>query len=165
MRAKLKVLVLGWVLAEVIALILAVRLAGWPLTLVAGFLTSALGLYVVRQGGRESLAALSRFMHAPGAAAEAPSAGIVRILSGLLLVIPGFVSDLAGLLLLAPAVSRALTRRFVTPVRSAPSGVLDLDPKDWAATREGSSGPSCEPAPGMLPGEPKTAHIRRLDDE
>jgi UPF0716 protein FxsA len=166
-RGKIKAVVLAWLTAEVVALAVAVRLWGWPTTLALGFLTSALGVYLLRRAGRESLGFLQKAMQSPsGLAVEVPSGGVLRILSGLLLVIPGFVSDIAGLALLAPFVRERLTAHFMGPQpRRSQNGVVDLDPDEWRAGQAQDRGPSCEPLPGMLPGEPKSPHSRRQFDE
>jgi UPF0716 family protein affecting phage T7 exclusion len=166
-RRRIKAIVFAWLAAEVVAFATAVHFLGWPTTLALGFLTSVFGIYILRVAGRESLGVLKRAMEAPsGFGVEAPSGGVLRILSGFLLVIPGFVSDLAGLLLLAPFIRERLTTGIVGPrPRRSPNGVVDLDPNEWRAGQGQDPGPSCEPLPGMLPGEPKAAHSRRQVDE
>ena len=50
-----------------------------------------------------------------------------RVMAGLLLIIPGFLTDAIGIALLIPAVREAIYRRL-TPVRTAPPpGVIDVD--------------------------------------
>jgi UPF0716 protein FxsA len=169
LRRKLKGVVLAWLTAEVVAFATAVHLWGWPTTLLIGFLTSAFGIYLLRRVGREGLGVLKKAMESPtGFGVEIPSGGVLRILSGLLLVIPGFVSDLAGILLLAPFVRERVTHHFMPPPQRRSQsgvGVVDLDPNEWRTGQAQDTGPSCEPPPGMLPGEPKAAHSRRQVDE
>jgi UPF0716 family protein affecting phage T7 exclusion len=85
--------------------------------------------------------------------------------SGLLLVLPGFVSDLLGLILLVPWVRALITGKVATSAGVASDGVVDLDPDQWHVAREQERGASCEPVSGVLPGGPKTAASRRQDDE
>jgi UPF0716 protein FxsA len=166
-RGKIKAVVLAWLAAEVVVFATAIHFWGWPTTLALGFLTSALGIYILRQAGRESLGVLKKAMDAPsGLDFEVPSGGVLRILSGFLLVVPGFVSDLAGVLLLAPYIRQRLATLIMGPRPRRPqNGVVDLDPNEWRAGRAQDRGPSCEPLPGMLPGEPKAEHSRRQFDE
>jgi UPF0716 family protein affecting phage T7 exclusion len=75
-----------------------------------------------------------------------------------LLILPGFVSDIAGLLLLSRFIRDPLSRTLSGRPRSAaaaPDGIVNLDPAEWRAAAEPDRGPPCEPVPGMLPGEPK----------
>lgn len=165
MRNKIKAALLAWAVAELIALIAAVRLLGWAPTILIGAATSAVGFYVLRQAGRDGMAALREAMsESAGGRIEVPSSGMLRIASGLLLVIPGFVSDALGLLLLVPGLGDVIARRLAPPPHPAADGVVDLDPAEWRARPE-SAEPSCEAAPGMLPGEPHRAQSRRRDDE
>lgn len=84
--------------------------AGWTLLLL--ILAGAAGIAVLR---RERLAILSQFRRAaslpevlvPGLPDQA-----LRVLAGLLLIIPGFVSDAAALVLLVPWFRNRLIRRF-----------------------------------------------------
>lgn len=167
LRRKIKVIVFAWLAAELVAIATAVHLWGWPATLLVGFFTSALGIYILRNAGREGVGILKKAMESPsGFGVEVPSGGVLRILSGFLLVLPGFVSDLAGLLLLAPFLRERLAHLFLgSRPRPAQNGVVDLDPDEWRAGQGQDRGPSCEPLPGMLPGEPKAAHSRRQVDE
>jgi UPF0716 protein FxsA len=63
-------------------------------------------------------------------------------LGGFLLVIPGFVTDVLGALLLFPPTQhllRAALRRAVagTAAPTAPPGVVDLAPDQWERVPEG----------------------------
>jgi UPF0716 protein FxsA len=97
--------------------------------------TTVVGLLVLRWAGG---ARWSRFRVAVGTrnitAIEADGVGVLTVLGGFLLVLPGFISDLIGLLLLiaplrralATAVGRAIRRRQ----RHADS-IVDLEPDEW----------------------------------
>lgn len=165
-RTKIKVAILAWLAMEAVALILAIQALGWPATLLIGLLTSALGFYIIREAGREGLSALRQAMNsASGQVVEVPTGGVLRILSGLLLVMPGFVSDFLGLVLLIPPVRALTLRRFAPASRPARDGVVDLDPDEWRTGGARENETSCEPLSGVLPGEPKIVQSRRRDDE
>ncbi|MDB5641807.1 MAG: hypothetical protein JWN07_1124 [Hyphomicrobiales bacterium] len=166
-RTKIKVAILAWLVAEVAALAIAVQFLGWLPTLALGFATSTLGLMILRKAGRDSLATLKRAMDGRTAGAQtAPAGGLVHIVSGIFLLLPGLVSDVVGLLLLTPFVSRRLTGVFGVAGRPAQrDGVLDLDPDEWRSAQDRDGRPPCEPHAGMLPGDPKAAQRRSLDDE
>ena len=86
---------------------------GWSWTVLALLALSGLGVVVIRGSGRAA-AGLARSTQSmpvsavPAAGGRAADAGF-RLLAGVLLVIPGFVTGLCGLLLLFPP-ARALAR-------------------------------------------------------
>jgi UPF0716 protein FxsA len=110
-RAAVALLVLVALAAvEITGLVLVTRAIGlaWALALVlAGAL---LGTWLLR---REGARAWRRF-RAAAQAGRPPggevSRGVVGLVAGLLLVVPGFLTDLAGLLLLAPPVRAGAVR-------------------------------------------------------
>lgn len=98
-----------WPMAEIGLAIGLARSYGWGLVIAAQVLLSLLGILVLRSAGRHSRRTLSRIT-AGGAlpkAGETADTGL-RFLSGLLLFVPGFISDAVGLLLTIPPV-RAVT--------------------------------------------------------
>lgn len=107
-RARLvSVAFLALPLLELVLLIAVGRAIGVLATLAllaAGALAGGTILY--RAGAR----AARRFSGGDGLAAPAAAAALL-VPAGLLLLLPGFLSDLAGLVLLVPAVRRALATR------------------------------------------------------
>jgi UPF0716 protein FxsA len=100
------------VLEIAVAIQVGARIGVMPtiLLLVAGSLA---GLAVLRRVGT---AAVRRLTTAAGSQLETgprrpPAQSAVAVLAGLLLAFPGFLTDLAGLLLLIPAVQRGVVRR------------------------------------------------------
>ncbi len=126
--------------AEIGALILAVVAIGWPATVVLFVATSALGVFLLRKSGRGDLDRLRRGIGAEGLAGlhlETP--GLAHVLGAILLVFPGFVTDLIGAALFVPMCRRAIATAFEKAARkrrqrahlkSAPA-VIDLDPGEW----------------------------------
>lgn len=81
---------------------------GWTLLLlVAGFV---LGLVLIGRGGREAMGAVNQAARSRQVTDDTVTGGFLTVVAGVLLMIPGFVSDLAALALLLPPV-RALVRR------------------------------------------------------
>jgi UPF0716 protein FxsA len=84
--------------------------AGYTLLLLAAGCLA--GVLVLR---REGAASVRRLTARPGtadaAARRPPAHAVVAVLAGLLLLFPGFMTDLVGLVLLIPAVQRAVSRR------------------------------------------------------
>jgi len=102
--------------AEVVVYVLVVSWVGLGWTLLATVATSALGGLLLARQGRAALGELrlrAQEHRAPGRALG--DAGLVA-LGGLLMVLPGFVGDLLGLLCLLPftrALPRALAARLL----------------------------------------------------
>lgn len=110
---------------------------GWALLLLLG--TSILGVALLRIEGLRAwqelrtAAADGQFPQAEPESVEASSARMAdtgaRILSGVLLTFPGFVTDLIGLVLLIPPIRRGVGRRLAAsafrtfPARRGPGGV------------------------------------------
>jgi UPF0716 protein FxsA len=108
----------GAAIAEIAVLVLAVRWLGLPATVLAVLVTSVVGVLLLR---REGVRAWRRFREA-AERGEPPGVrvadGLVGLAGALLLVVPGFVTDLFGVLLLLPP-GRPLARRAVRRVAEA----------------------------------------------
>jgi len=97
-------------IAEVYAIVLVAHAIGLLLTLVLLLASSLLGVRLVRrEGSRAFLAVRAAVSQGRPPAAEVVDGGLVLV-GGVLLVIPGFVTDVIGLFLLLP------TRRLVRPL-------------------------------------------------
>jgi UPF0716 protein FxsA len=65
-------------------------------------------------------------------ALQADSAGTLTLLAGILLLIPGFITDVLGLLLLLAPLRRALGVLLgLKPAPARADGVVDLAPEQW----------------------------------
>jgi UPF0716 protein FxsA len=97
------------VLAELVVFVLVAQWIGVGWTILATLATSVLGWMLLARQGTRALAELrerARTRRSPGA--ELGNAGLVAA-GGLLMVLPGFIGDLIGLLCLLPG-SRNLVR-------------------------------------------------------
>ncbi|WP_236239044.1 FxsA family membrane protein [Streptomyces sp. CC228A] len=124
--------VAAWLVLEIWLLILVAREAG-GLTVLALLLgTAVLGGAVVKRAGRRAFAVLSETLQRPVDGAVPTADRRARgngflMLAGVLLMLPGLISDAVGLLLLVPAVrgavggyaERALDRRVGDALRQA----------------------------------------------
>ena len=123
-------------LAEVTTFVLVVLTFGWLWTIAACLATSAIGVILLRHSGRNDfdhfLAALTR----DGIRAiHLESPGFAALLGGILLVFPGFITDLLGACLFLPSfrrwargkVSHARRQRGNARGRT----VIDLPPDQW----------------------------------
>jgi len=88
---------------------------------------------VLRHAGSGHIARVRVAMGEGGfTALQADSAGTLTLLAGILLLIPGFITDVLGLLLLLAPLRRALGAllwRAGPPTRG--DGVVDLEPEQW----------------------------------
>ncbi|MEU1308391.1 FxsA family membrane protein [Streptomyces cinnamoneus] len=115
-RRFLPLAVAAWVVLEVWLLMLVADAAG-GLTVLALLVAGVVaGSYVIKRAGRRAWQRLTQSLQTPGAA-PAPAPGesggnALTMLGGLLLMVPGLLSDAAGLLCLFPP-TRALLRRSV----------------------------------------------------
>jgi UPF0716 family protein affecting phage T7 exclusion len=123
---------LGLVMAEAAAFLMVAWAFGSLVAVVALMATSVLGLAVLaRMGRRLAGRVVDILSHRDFGAPAARSSAVLTTIGGLLLVLPGFITDCIGLLLLLPAVQDRLRNR--APVgRPRPSGrIIELDPSQW----------------------------------
>jgi UPF0716 protein FxsA len=126
-----------------IAVFIAVALKlGVLAALALTILTSLAGMAIVRNAGHAEIARVrDAFGDRTIKRVELGGAGLLTVLGGFLLVIPGFVTDVLGALLLFPPTQHALRaalRRAVagTAAPGAPPGVVDLTPDQWERVPE-----------------------------
>jgi UPF0716 protein FxsA len=103
----------------------------WALAVVVA--TSLAGAIVLRHAGGSHIARVRVAMgEGSFTALQADSAGSFTLLAGILLLIPGFITDILGLLLLLAPLRRALAALIgLRPARTRPDGVVDLAPEQW----------------------------------
>src|ERR1039458_381543 len=103
----------------------------WALLLMVA--TSMAGAMVLRHAGGNHIARVRVAMAEGGfTALQADSAGTLTLLAGILLLIPGFITDVLGLLLLLAPLRRALGVLLgLKPAPARADGVVDLAPEQW----------------------------------
>lgn len=108
--------------AELAVFISVAQAVGLFTALVLIFLTSALGFALIRHKGWNTLRQIQQKM----VNGDDPSADMINVaatvMAGMLLILPGFISDLAGVLLLLPWVRQRLVKRFLPYLSFWPSG-------------------------------------------
>jgi UPF0716 protein FxsA len=125
-------------LAEIIAFVLVAALIGTGPALLIVLASTIAGSLLLRAAGRAGLA------HFRGTVAGTPdgatqnmqdgAGSVFTVLAGLLLFVPGFLTSLAGVLLLIGPVRQTCNDRFKRWLRRGqPSdpGTLDLKPGEW----------------------------------
>lgn len=130
-----------WVLAEIALLVWLSQAIGWW-TILALLATSGIGVLLMLRQGKQSLEAMRRSMTAGVHLATDVGDASLRFIGAMLLVLPGFLSDLVGALFVLPF-TRPLVkgtfarlagwaeRRSTERVR-AESGVIDGEVVDDA---------------------------------
>lgn len=131
--------VLAWIAAELVVFGMVVHLLGFWGAVLLGLSTTVLGIAMLRRLGAEALRNLQRAV--AGGRDGALLDGMLAAVGAVLLILPGFLSNLAGLVLGSPSVRRTVARRFdgrrsepMQPPRvrrPAPADVIDLAPEDW----------------------------------
>ncbi|GGS03841.1 membrane protein [Streptomyces aureoverticillatus] len=159
----------------------------WLLTVVAGASSGlmvflllvgglVLGSFVIKRAGRRAFKNLSEALQQQQSGiAPAPESGggsALTMLGGLLLILPGLISDVLGLLLLVPplqkALSRSAERAFERKVRAAaaaaPGGFGDAFQQSRIHRPDGKvvqgevirdDQPPTQPGPGRGPDDPQ----------
>jgi UPF0716 protein FxsA len=113
----LPLILIGTPLAEIVAFGLVVQWIGFWSALGLLLLTSGLGLLIVRHQGFGLISKLSSLAREGRPPINGIGGDLVTLLSGLLLLAPGFITDVAGLVLLLPLVRNRLTRKSIMKTR------------------------------------------------
>ncbi len=118
--------------------------AGWTLLLLVAF--SALGLFLLRREGSKAFRALRDTLDTRQPPHREIADGMLIFLGGMLMVLPGFISDVLGLMCLLPP-TRALVRRglFGVALRRVPAPLrfrTSRDPAGRAQTGPAKTDPA-----------------------
>ncbi len=93
------------------------------------------GLMLLRHAGGGHIARIRTAVNGNNfSALQADGPGGLVLLGGILLLIPGFITDAAGLVVLLFPTTRMLEEALglrQRPARRTPDGVLDLEPEQW----------------------------------
>lgn len=146
-RRRVRLIPLALVLTfvvEVAVLILVGRLIGIGWTIVLLLSTSVLGAWLVRREGRRTWRALGEAMRSGEMPSRQMADAVLVWVGGAMLLVPGFVTDVVGLLVVLP---------FTRPV--ARIGLEALIARRVIAVVPGAAGPA--PGPGQ-------ARVRRARD-
>jgi UPF0716 protein FxsA len=127
--------VLALPLAEIIVFVAVALWIGLGWALLAVVATSLTGALMLRMGGGGHVARMKVVLGAQRVTAlEADSAGTMYVVGAILLLIPGFITDAIGALLLVGPLRRifgALLLRAFARERPQREGVVDLDRDQW----------------------------------
>nr|WP_243639881.1 FxsA family protein [Streptacidiphilus pinicola] len=118
LKRFLPLLVAAYAVAELVLLVAVAEWIGWLLTLLLLLAGVVAGASVIKRAGLKAFAAARKGDTLP--AGEARTA--VTVAGGILLMVPGFISDLLGLLCLVPPVAKRLQRAPMALLRRGPLG-------------------------------------------
>jgi UPF0716 protein FxsA len=128
--ALLTILALPFLELAVFIVVTAMVGFGWALSLV--LIGSAAGFLILRYATGGHIARIrvaldqGRFT-----SLQADGLGGLIIAAGILLLIPGFITDIVALCLLMPPIRRAMCLAFGRAVAPARDDVVDLAPEQW----------------------------------
>ncbi len=108
----LPIIVLTMPILEIAGFIIVGKAIGLWLTLALVLFTSFLGLLILRLGGLGMVRNLQDAGRTGAQPADELVNGAMRVVAGILLFIPGFITDILGLLLLSPAIRRFFWKAF-----------------------------------------------------
>ncbi|MBO9654076.1 membrane protein FxsA [Rhizobium sp. BR 250] len=108
----LPIVILIMPILEIAGFIIVGKAIGLWLTLALVLFTSFLGLLILRLGGIGMVRNLQDAGRTGAQPADELVNGAMRVVAGILLFIPGFITDILGLLLLSPAIRRFFWKAF-----------------------------------------------------
>jgi UPF0716 protein FxsA len=123
-------------LAEIATFLLVVHLTGWFWAIALSLATSVIGILLLGRAGRRDLERLRQAMAGDGSRAlHLGSAGPATMIAGILLILPGFITDLLGAALLVAPLRRWTARHLAKQRRKRrrprDSRMIDLEPGEW----------------------------------
>jgi UPF0716 protein FxsA len=123
--------------AEIVIFIAVAALIGWLPAAALFIATSVLGVILLRRSGRGDLERFRAAFARDGIrAVHLESPGVATMLGGILLVFPGFITDILGVALFLPPLRRWATTMLANAARqrrraSRDDHVIDLEPGEW----------------------------------
>jgi UPF0716 protein FxsA len=112
-------LLLLWPVAELIVIVKVAEAIGVLLTLVLLFAGWPIGMWAIRSEGRAVWRRMAEAVQAGRAPTREVLDGALVLVGGTLLMIPGFITDVIGILLLLPPVRIPLRHLVVRNMRSS----------------------------------------------
>jgi UPF0716 protein FxsA len=123
-------------LVEVLIFVAVASTIGFWNAVLLSIATSVIGALLLRLHGQTNL---RQFQHSVSEglaiSGNVTGPGLFTLLAGLLLLLPGFLTDLIAVLMLVPQVRRLFAAMIARTVRmeatKPPPGVVDLEPGEW----------------------------------
>lgn len=118
-----------WAALEIAVFALVANTTGFLGAIFLGIVTTSIGLSGVR-----SLLDFWRRARA-GRDGEPLDAGLAALAS-VLLILPGFITDFAGLALMSPSIRRGLAARIGRDPKPDDARIVDLSPREWTQSED-----------------------------
>lgn len=116
---RLRLLFFGYPLLEIVAIWSVAQVLGWGWTFLLLLAGIPVGFYVMRRAGSATFTSVRLAGRGGGLPAGAAGSHALTFIAGLLIAIPGFFTDLVGLLLLLPPVRQLARRRLGRRITAA----------------------------------------------
>jgi UPF0716 protein FxsA len=120
-------------LGELLAFVAVAALIGWLPAAALFIATSVVGVILLKRSGRGDFDRLRAAIARDGLrAVHLDTPGAAPMLAGILLVFPGFITDLIGAALLVPQLRRWAGGKLAQAARARrDDNVIDLEPGEW----------------------------------
>jgi UPF0716 protein FxsA len=132
----MRLLLVFFILCPLLELWLLIKVGAWigvlP-TLALVVLSAWLGMALLRRVGWQTLSLTQLRMRRQVSPVPALFEGFILAVAGLLLLLPGLLSDGIGLLLLIPALRRRLAGRWAGPAMAGYAGSGSAAAPEWSA--------------------------------
>lgn len=147
MRIPFRLVVLAVPLAEIVTFLLVAKAIGFPAAFGFSLLASFAGVALLRWHGMAALANVRSGLAKGGRGGRPLSSSAALSAAAVLLIIPGFLTDLLGIALFIPPVRKAawrwISQRFklkdaAAGYHRAQGSVVDLDPSEFARSKRES---------------------------
>ena len=133
--APIGMILILWFIGEYIAFAYVVSLIGLSGALLIGILTFLVGINTLRQLGLSALSQIRQQVNQTEIRSTTGAEPVLHSIGALLLIIPGFLSDMIGLALLAPSLRGWLVSSQKQPLSGtrpkANPDIIDLDESSW----------------------------------
>ena len=116
---RFRLLFFGYPLLEILAAWLVAQLLGWGWTLLLLVAGIPIGFYVMRRAGAATFASIRLAGRSGTLPAGAAGTHSLTFIAGLLIAIPGFCTDLLGLVLLLPPIKERIRRRVGSRIEAS----------------------------------------------
>jgi UPF0716 family protein affecting phage T7 exclusion len=128
----------AWIVAEILVFALVADAVGFGRAALLLIASSALGALLLRRLGRNALDGLNSPSQGRGVTEDGIVDGALAGLAAVLLIVPGFLTTLAGAVLSFSAIRKILGRRYGGWISKAQrshapakASSVDLDPAEW----------------------------------
>ena len=140
-------------LLEIALLIRASRLLGPGAVALIVIITAIAGVAVVRRQGLQTFTRTLAEIHAGRGGLEPMLDGLLRLSGGVLLILPGLITDVLGLALLIPFVRQLVVKAGLPKLLAGSFGATGIFTRRFESAREGRTYGDAPPSTVIIEGE------------